>query len=406
MNKEFFFRNFGEKGEHLQDASSWLSVTAANGLPIKQVGFAEMCIDILEHRLADVGVIVVDDSSSSVPVILGTNVIDRCKLSIFPGKKSNYVHKLPGGKEGEAWQKALTSHQRRQALADDNGRVGFVRAPGRTDIVVPAQHEIVIFCKTRPSNSPYSVIVESPEEGVLPNGILVAKSFAEVKHGRFPVRLANVTLRDITIGRHAILGEVFLASEVRESENSVRLSHDDSHTVHVDLINASNDSSDTPAGDTGDLKDMIPGLDIDESQLTPSQRDQLAALLRKHKHAFANDDSDLGFTTTVVHDIPTGDAPPCQERYRRIPPALYQEPQQLINTSPTLTMMKLPKSGVRKGQRKAFSLSDLGTRRRTHPRTCSLIISGHSAEAGRSARGEHAGSSHPTADRRRGNLRR
>ncbi|KAI8479728.1 lens induction in camera-type eye [Branchiostoma belcheri] len=47
-----------------------------------------------------------------------------------------------------------------------------------------------------------------------------------------------------------------------------------------------------------------------ESQLTPDQRDQLAALLRKHKGAFAKDNSDFGFTETVTHESPQGTRPP------------------------------------------------------------------------------------------------
>ncbi|KAI8482362.1 hypothetical protein Bbelb_399530 [Branchiostoma belcheri] len=283
-----------------------------------------MTVEILGHTLSDVGIVVVDDSSSRVPVILGTNVIDRCKLSIFPGKRSSYVNALPLGKEGEAWQKALRAHERKQTLADENGRVGFARAPGRNDIVIPARQEMVIYCRARPSDDPYEVIVEPPENGVLPNGILVAKTYARVSHGRCPVRVANITLRDITIGCHAVMGEMFLAEEVRESENAVRFSQNTPHSVHVDLI-AQDSNSDAPDGGTEDLREIIPGLDIDDSQLTPEQRDQLAALLRKHKGAFAKDDSDFGFTETVTHEIHTGDAPPCQERYRRIPPALYQE---------------------------------------------------------------------------------
>ncbi|XP_069618471.1 uncharacterized protein [Ranitomeya imitator] len=39
---------------------------------------------------------------------------------------------------------------------------------------------------------------------------------------------------------------------------------------------------------------------------------------------------DFGCTQTIEHEIPTGDTPPIRERYRQIPPALYQEVKSMV----------------------------------------------------------------------------
>lgn len=45
---------------------------------------------------------------------------------------------------------------------------------------------------------------------------------------------------------------------------------------------------------------------------------------------FSQDDRDYGYTTTVTHCIPTGDAHPIKQRYRRIPPHIFQEVKQHV----------------------------------------------------------------------------
>lgn len=41
-------------------------------------------------------------------------------------------------------------------------------------------------------------------------------------------------------------------------------------------------------------------------------------------------EEDYGLTSTMQHSIPTGNAAPVRERYRQIPPKLYQEVKSLI----------------------------------------------------------------------------
>lgn len=66
------------------------------------------------------------------------------------------------------------------------------------------------------------------------------------------------------------------------------------------------------------------------SDLTQDAQGQLAALLRKWERVFSAHEEDFGRTDVVQHCIPTGDADPIRERFRPLPPFLYQEIRSLL----------------------------------------------------------------------------
>lgn len=45
----------------------------------------------------------------------------------------------------------------------------------------------------------------------------------------------------------------------------------------------------------------------------------------KWQHIFSTHEEDYGCTSIIKHQIPTGNAVPVRERYRPVPPTLYQE---------------------------------------------------------------------------------
>lgn len=58
--------------------------------------------------------------------------------------------------------------------------------------------------------------------------------------------------------------------------------------------------------------------------LDEDQQRQLQLLLEKWQHVFSSHDEDYGCTDVIQHQIPTGEAAPIRERYRLVPPTLYQ----------------------------------------------------------------------------------
>ena len=78
--------------------------------------------------------------------------------------------------------------------------------------------------------------------------------------------------------------------------------------------------------------DEPPVLALQGEGLTPEQQNQLTALLRKWSPVFAAHEEDFGRTNPVLHQIPTGSAPPVRERHRPIPPKLYSELRTLLQS--------------------------------------------------------------------------
>ncbi|KAJ8285700.1 hypothetical protein GJAV_G00029940 [Gymnothorax javanicus] len=65
--------------------------------------------------------------------------------------------------------------------------------------------------------------------------------------------------------------------------------------------------------------------------LTREEQDRLTALLREWSTMFVAHGENFGWTSAVLHQIPTGDAPPVWERHRPIPPSLYAELRDLFS---------------------------------------------------------------------------
>ena len=73
-------------------------------------------------------------------------------------------------------------------------------------------------------------------------------------------------------------------------------------------------------------------VNVDKESLSPAEARELASLLQRHKGVFSTDDDDFGMTTTVQHTIPTETTRPLKDRYRRVPPHLYQEVKDHLKT--------------------------------------------------------------------------
>ena len=80
------------------------------------------------------------------------------------------------------------------------------------------------------------------------------------------------------------------------------------------------------------LESLPVSVDVALDELDDDQQKQLIDLLASHQAAFSIDDSDFGETDLVTHSIPTKNTRPIKQRFRRIPPNLYQEVRDHLTT--------------------------------------------------------------------------
>jgi hypothetical protein len=59
--------------------------------------------------------------------------------------------------------------------------------------------------------------------------------------------------------------------------------------------------------------------------MDPARMNEIRSLFYRNRDVFSQNDEDIGYTTTIKHDIRTLDDQPVSQIYRRIPPLQYEE---------------------------------------------------------------------------------
>ncbi|KAI8519781.1 hypothetical protein Bbelb_030380 [Branchiostoma belcheri] len=289
-----------------------------------------MDVKVFDKTLPARGVIITKDQGKSVPPIVGMNVIGPCRDALFKEFGRGYSDKIETG-SGRQWQRVLKAHEQNLNLASPSGRVCFARAPCRQKVTVPARHEIIVYCNVRGSKTPYTALVEPAVSHNLNASLVVARSYVEVRNGKAPVRIANLSKQDVQIAYNTVVAELSVVELVPRIEDDISLERESEDTVRV-CFQHNVDATSAPESWFPD------GLDLSQADLADDQKQKLGELLAKHKNAFSTGPYDVGHTTVLEHDIPTGDAAPIREPYRRIPPTLYQDVREQIQ--------KLQDSGI------------------------------------------------------------
>ncbi|PIK49210.1 putative thy-1 membrane glycoprotein isoform X1 [Apostichopus japonicus] len=160
-----------------------------------------------------------------------------------------------------------------------------------------------------------------PEQYNLPHNILVARTLVVVNNNRVTARVINVGDHDITLPKGAPLGDLFQV-EVLPVAREVDMEQTGPHTLRVGI---QQQHASTNMGTVDGSDQLLADVDVNTTDLTAHQKQQLKHFLHSHQQVFSQHESDYGCTDTIMHTIPTSNEPPSRERYRMIPPKLYKE---------------------------------------------------------------------------------
>ena len=317
MQQNFFTQHFPEC--EVRAPPPTIKLKAANNLAIPFLGYVLLDLEIEGHKIDSRGFFLVEDASSTCSVLIGMNVIQACWNAVFhkPDGPVNFF--CQNKKFQSAWRTAFAACRRAVVVTED-GHQGYIWRANRRGVTIPARSEVVIWGRAAAGVRDYCGLVEALPE---PGTVSVARTVAVVKHGRVPVRVRNLQDSPVSIGRYQKLGRL---SQVNEQDiygaRDISLTPDDEGVVEVNVVDAS---------DTAEQEQTFEVLKLaDRPDLTQSEQEQLSALLHKWEKAFSSHEEDFGKTNVVKHSIPTGDAAPVRERFRPLPPALYQDMRVLL----------------------------------------------------------------------------
>lgn len=323
MTEDFYRRLFPQQRVGARSDLGWLTLRAANGLEIPYVGYALIDITVGDVKLSQQGVVIAKDGTRGTtdPPILGMNIIGLCWNTLFsnPQGPADFLSTQPR-RACQAWEVAFEDCRRVQASMKTSILQGTLRPAYRNPVKVPAQSEVVLWARVPSSlRGGQSALVEPLDAR---DSVCAARALTVVQKGRVPVRVRNLNPFPVCFHPYQQIATLFWGPLEVRGPDILTLTEVSPGVVEVGMCQTAQEPS----------KDLtaLEALSMEGNGLSTFQQRQLLALLQKWEGVFAAHEEDYGRTGIVSHVIPTGDAAPIRERYRPIPPLLYQEMRGLL----------------------------------------------------------------------------
>ena len=292
----------------LEPITEILTVTCADGESLPYLGFISVPISTGNNSLTDEPLdaifLIVPDTAyhSEVPVLLGTNILDVMwsKARETCGNKFLQAANLT-----TPWYLALRCISiREKELARNHHALAIVKCAAKESITVPPNSEVTVqgyMCKQIPTQ-PMCAILHSSPKSKLSSDLDISPFLITYRHDDsdlVPVSISNVTTLTAVIRPHDVLCEI--------------------QPVNVQChMNAIDDTSASTC-------DTILGMNIAKDELTEPQTHEVEHLLQQYDDILSRADDDIGHYSEVKHRIELSDSFPFKQRYRRIPPSMFNE---------------------------------------------------------------------------------
>lgn len=258
--------------------------------------------------------------------ILGMNVIACCWDKLAKGKHPGLAafKSLVSPVACQAWEQAFSVCQRVMAGSPTVLCHGVARLPRQSPVVIPSESEMVVWAQLQDGapKTVHNALIEPLEDQ--DGEWFVARALVVVSGGKIPMRVCNTNPYPVEVPLHRSLATVTQINECDvQIGRDLVVQPDPSGAVEVAIRTVSNPSEFFTHTDQ-------PVFAVEGDGLNPDQHQRFLQLLKKWTCVFASHDDDFGQTDIVQHQIPTGIAPPCRERYHPIPPSLYPELRALL----------------------------------------------------------------------------
>jgi len=291
----------------IQTLDEILNIECADGgfLPYDGMIEAKIKVSGLDDQdvkpLAGVFLIIPDSQySASVPVLIGTNI-----MSVYMNrmKEKHGDRFLQLARLTTPWYTSFVSIAMRDREIDRRkGRLAVVKLAGSQCVTIKPNSEETIcgyFDKQMPY-PPVCALVQPTSRSCVPDDLDIAPTIVSYNYkdsGLVDIVISNVSTRTVTLQPKATLCEIQPVSVT--------------------------DIAEQPAVEHS--KDPLQEVKIHTDGLTEEELEQGRNLISKFSSIFSRNDHDIGHTDLVTHRIELENEVPFKQRFRRIPPAMFQE---------------------------------------------------------------------------------
>lgn len=333
---------FQENYSHLRtiDMGDWVTLTAANNLPIPIRGVVWSEVELYGQSLGKKGFMVVAGGEfRHGAVILGMNIIQGLDQALTR-EKGPYYWKYLGVQKPvqQVFQRVIRWQEK-----DSFSTLGQIKTGHSQKTKVLARQEIVLELPVRSQLrlEGREVLVEPCRTGQMEAGLVVARVVAKVKNGVVPVRICNMGDAPIGIPTRTVLAHLEAVPPGGINPGppvTLKYNRRKPWTLSVGIR-----EEEEPTVDWNGRR-ILEQMDVSYKELSGRDIAQLEQMLWARQKAFSRSEEDFGYTDEIEHEINTGDSPPTRERFRPIPPKLYQEVKTMIQQMLANRVIKESKS--------------------------------------------------------------
>ncbi|KAK3104940.1 hypothetical protein FSP39_013542 [Pinctada imbricata] len=290
----------------LEPVTDLLMIKCADGESLPYDGFITATLStkntaLTEEPLEAIFLVVPDtDYHAYVPALIGTNILD---VLWSTAKKTCGNRFLQTANLTTPWYLALRCISiRERDLTRTNQVLAIVKSAEREDIIVPPNSEVTVngYLWKQIATQPMCAILQPSSKSKIPTDLDISPFLVTYQHDsneNIPVSISNITTQTAIIHPNEILCEI--------------------HPVNVKCtINAVRDNIDEP-------QDKIMGMNIPEGELDQQQKRDIENLLKDYNDILSKSETDIGHNNSVKHRIELYDPIPFKQRYRRIPPSMF-----------------------------------------------------------------------------------
>lgn len=280
-------------------------------------------MNVLNQCIPRWGILIVKDPINTVlqtrkmitPGILGMNVLRECYQSLFDQYGASLFQTPLIQSANPGFRRALWQCEKTEAVL--NSTTAFkVKVLGDQPVCIAAGTLFMV-----PLTCPQLPLAEflleplGPDEGTLPEGLLVSSALLQAEYGTLYAPITNVSSLDVWLFPRRVVSTVQVASVEVEASDSLAFLVNQTTSERVAFI----------ATQQVSIDNTVESLEFPSFEgLTEEQVMQAKALLLKYSHLFSKEEGDIGCTELIVHAILLQDDIPVRQPYRRLPPSQYE----------------------------------------------------------------------------------